>query len=115
MKMHIGVDKATGIIHTVITTPANVNDVTKADELRRPDDWEVIGDKQAPNLVHQKTFEILIFPRLFTDGIYSPTDCHKQRHMEQINHIGKHSQIAIFHCRKTPPLFVKNYNMPYDN
>ena len=44
MKMHIGVDKATGIIHTVITTPANVHDVTKADELRRPDDWEVIGD-----------------------------------------------------------------------
>ena len=45
MKMHIGVDKATGIIHTVITTPANVHDVTKADRLRRrPDDWEVIGD-----------------------------------------------------------------------
>ena len=44
MKMHIGVDKATGIIHTVVTTPANVHDVTKADELRRPDDWEVIGD-----------------------------------------------------------------------
>ena len=42
--MHIGVDKATGVIHTVITTPANVHDVTKADELRRPDDWEVIGD-----------------------------------------------------------------------
>ena len=35
MKMHIGVDKATGIIHTVITTPANVHDATKADELRR--------------------------------------------------------------------------------
>ncbi|WP_370858372.1 transposase [Parasutterella sp.] len=44
MKMHIGVDKATGIIHTVVTTPANVHDVTKADELRRLDDWEVIGD-----------------------------------------------------------------------
>ena len=23
---------------------SNVHDVTKADELRRPDDWEVIGD-----------------------------------------------------------------------
>ncbi len=44
MKMHIGVDKATGIIHTVITTPANVQDVTKADELRRPDDWDVLVD-----------------------------------------------------------------------
>lgn len=41
--MHIGVDKDTGIIHTVITTPANVHDVTKADELRRPDDWEVVN------------------------------------------------------------------------
>ena len=28
----------------MVTTPANVHDVTKADELRRPDDWEVIGD-----------------------------------------------------------------------
>lgn len=44
MKMHIGVDKATGIIPTVTTTPANVPDVTKVDELGRPDDREVIGD-----------------------------------------------------------------------
>lgn len=44
MKMHIEVDKATGIIHTVTTILANVHDVTKVDELRRPDDWEVIGD-----------------------------------------------------------------------
>ncbi len=42
--MHIGVDKATGIIHTVETTPANVHDATKVDELRRPGDWKVIGD-----------------------------------------------------------------------
>ena len=42
--MHIGVDKATGIIHMVVTNPANVHDVTKVDELRRPDNWEVIGD-----------------------------------------------------------------------
>ena len=37
-------DKDISIIHTVVTTPANVHDVTKADELRHPDDWEVIGD-----------------------------------------------------------------------
>lgn len=44
MKMHIGVDKASGIIHTMVTNLANVQDVTKVDELRRPDDWEVIRD-----------------------------------------------------------------------
>ena len=44
MKMHIGVDKATGVIHTVTTTPANVHDITQVDNLRRPTDWEVIGD-----------------------------------------------------------------------
>lgn len=44
MKMHIAVDKATGIIHAVITTPSNVRDVTRVDELRCPDDREVIGD-----------------------------------------------------------------------
>ena len=37
-------DKDISIIHTVVTTPANVHEVTKADGLRRPDDWEVIGD-----------------------------------------------------------------------
>jgi IS5 family transposase len=44
MKMHIGMDKVTGIIHTVTTTPANVHDITQVDNLRRPTDWEVIGD-----------------------------------------------------------------------
>lgn len=42
--MNISVDKAAGIIHTVVTTPANIHDVTKVDELLCPDDWEVIGD-----------------------------------------------------------------------
>ena len=36
-------DKDISIIHTVVTTPANVHDVTKIDELRRPDDWEVFS------------------------------------------------------------------------
>lgn len=44
MKMHIGVDRATSIIHTVTTTPANVHDITQVDNLRRPTGWEVIGD-----------------------------------------------------------------------
>ena len=44
MKMNIGVDKVTGIIHTVITAPANVHDVTKTEELHLPDDREVISD-----------------------------------------------------------------------
>ena len=37
-------DKDISIIHTVVTTPANVHDVTKIDELRRPDDWEVFSE-----------------------------------------------------------------------
>ena len=37
-------DKDISIIHTVVTTPANVHDVTTIDELRRPDDWEVFSE-----------------------------------------------------------------------
>ena len=37
-------DKDISIIHAVVTTPANVHDVTKIDELRRPDDWEVFSE-----------------------------------------------------------------------
>ena len=44
--MHIGVDKATGIIHTVVTSPANVHDVT-IDELRRPDSFNISAWKSA--------------------------------------------------------------------
>lgn len=35
----IGVD-----IHTVVTIPANVHEVTQIEELRNPDNSEVIGD-----------------------------------------------------------------------
>lgn len=42
--MHIGLNKATGIIHTMTTTPANVHEITQVENLRRPTDWEVIGD-----------------------------------------------------------------------
>lgn len=41
---HIGVDRAVGIIHAVATTPANVYEVTQIEELRSPDNSEVIGD-----------------------------------------------------------------------
>ena len=36
--------EAVGIIHAVATTPANVYEVTQIEELRSPDNSEVIGD-----------------------------------------------------------------------
>ena len=33
MKMHIGVDDALGLIHSIATTSANVHDITQADKL----------------------------------------------------------------------------------
>lgn len=44
MKVHIGVDKTTGIVHSLTTTPANVHDICETDKLRRESDNEVIGD-----------------------------------------------------------------------
>lgn len=44
MKLHIGVDKHSGIAHTMTTTGANVHDIVEVDKLRRKDDWEVMGD-----------------------------------------------------------------------
>jgi transposase, IS5 family len=43
-KAHVGVDQGSGIIRSVITTPANVNDTTPADELIRGDERAVWGD-----------------------------------------------------------------------
>jgi IS5 family transposase len=43
-KAHVGVDQGSGIIRSVITTPANVNDTTPADGLIRGDEQAVWGD-----------------------------------------------------------------------
>jgi IS5 family transposase len=43
-KAHVGVDQGSGIIRSVITTPANVNDTTPADGLVRGDEKAVWGD-----------------------------------------------------------------------
>ena len=43
-KAHVGVDRGSGLIRSVITTPANVNDTVPADALIRGDEREVWGD-----------------------------------------------------------------------
>lgn len=43
-KAHVGVDEGSGIIRSVITTPANINDTTPADALIRGDEKAVWGD-----------------------------------------------------------------------
>lgn len=43
-KAHVGVDRGSGLIRSVITTPANVNDTVPADDLIRGDEREVWGD-----------------------------------------------------------------------
>jgi IS5 family transposase len=43
-KAHMGVDEGSGLIRAVITTPANVNDTTPADNLIRGDECRVWAD-----------------------------------------------------------------------
>jgi len=43
-KAHVGVDEGSGLIRSVITTPANVNDTTPADALIRGDECAVWAD-----------------------------------------------------------------------
>ncbi|WIM07008.1 MAG: IS5 family transposase [Candidatus Nitricoxidivorans perseverans] len=44
MKAHIGVDAESGLTHTVVTTAANVSDVTQAHALLHGDETAVFGD-----------------------------------------------------------------------
>lgn len=44
MKAHIGVDAESGLTHTVVTTSANVNDVTQAHACLQGEETEVFGD-----------------------------------------------------------------------
>ncbi|MGZ3280976.1 MAG: IS5 family transposase [Caulobacteraceae bacterium] len=43
-KAHVGVDQGSGIIRSVITTAANVNDTTPADDLIRGDEKAILAD-----------------------------------------------------------------------
>jgi IS5 family transposase len=44
MKVHIGVDKDSGLIHSAVATPANVHDLTQAGELLDGDEEVVYAD-----------------------------------------------------------------------
>ncbi len=44
MKAHIGVDADPGLVHTVIGTSANVNDVTQAGALMHGQEHDAFGD-----------------------------------------------------------------------
>ena len=44
MKVHIGADAETGVVHSVTTTPANVHDVTEAHRLLHGREKRVWGD-----------------------------------------------------------------------
>jgi IS5 family transposase len=44
MKVHAGVDKDSGLIHSVVITAANVHDLTPAAELLHGDEEVVYGD-----------------------------------------------------------------------
>lgn len=44
MKAHIGVDAQSGLVHSVISTAANINDVTQAAALLHGDEQVVFAD-----------------------------------------------------------------------
>jgi transposase, IS5 family len=44
MKVHVGVDKDSGLIHSVETTSANVHDITRAAQLLHGEEEVVYGD-----------------------------------------------------------------------
>jgi IS5 family transposase len=69
MKAHIGVDAESGLTHTVVTTPANVNDVTQAHALLHGEETDVFGDagyqgveKREENQVTPVTWHVAMKP-----------------------------------------------------
>jgi IS5 family transposase len=69
MKAHIGVDSQSGLVHTVVATPANINDVTQANALLHGNETMVFGDagyvgveKREENLDTSIQWEIAMRP-----------------------------------------------------
>jgi len=57
MKMHIGVDAESGLVHTVIGTAANVNDVTQGSSLLHGEETEMWGDAGYQGLDKREEFQ----------------------------------------------------------
>lgn len=57
MKMHIGVDAESGLVHTVIGTAANVNDVTQGSALLHGEEVEMWGDAGYQGLDKREEFQ----------------------------------------------------------
>jgi len=69
MKVHIGADAQSGLLHTLIGTPAYVHDVTQAQALLHGDETDVFGDagylgveKREENLALPVTWHIAMRP-----------------------------------------------------
>ena len=69
MKAHIGVDAETGVVHTLVTTSANVSDVTQAHALLHGEERFGVGDagyqgaeKREENQGRQIQWEIAMRP-----------------------------------------------------
>ena len=69
MKVHIGVDKDSGLIHSVETTSANVHDITRAAQLLHGEEEVVYGDagyqgieKRAEMTGKSTTFRVAMRP-----------------------------------------------------
>ena len=69
MKAHIGVDAESGITHTLVTTPANTNDVTQAHALLHGEERVAFGDagyqgveKREENLNSKVEWEVALRP-----------------------------------------------------
>lgn len=64
-KAHVGVDQGSGLIRSVLTTPANVNDTVPADRLIRGDEQAVLADAAYHTHAREKALkERGIKPRL---------------------------------------------------
>lgn len=56
MKSHIGVDKDSGFIHTIETTPANIHDISVADKLLHGEEKELYADAGYIGVEKRKAF-----------------------------------------------------------
>lgn len=57
MKMHIGVDHVFGLIHSIVTTPANIHDIVASDRLLHGHERCVLGDAGYLGIEKRKAHE----------------------------------------------------------
>ena len=102
MKLHIGVDAATGLVHSLSATGANVSDVTEAHRVLHGDESEAWGDagyqgvqKRPEHAGSEVRWHVAMRPGLRRQLALGSAEAQAQRRLASVRAKGEHPFLYV--------------------